>query len=193
MEMKYKAFRDIVKADFIAWCSHYQRKRIISSFIFFTKQYPEFRVQLKTRLKIIENNCSLCVLVGGVKLLRFILELTVLHHNTFIYTDAEKIGKGLILHHAFSSMISANAIGEDCHIFQQVTIGNGRRGCPTIGNHVTIYPGAKIIGGIFVGDDVVIGANAVVTKDIPPHSIVAGVPAKIIKTRKAFGDVWTKV
>lgn len=48
---------------------------------------------------------------------------------------------------------------------------------PTIGNDVIIYAGAKVFGKINISDDVIIGANAVVTKDIPPHSMVAGVPA----------------
>lgn len=69
----------------------------------------------------------------------------------------------------------------------------GGAGIPTIGNNVTIYAGAKVFGKITIGDDVVIGANAVVTKDIPSHSMVAGVPAKIIKTRKEINEMWKKV
>lgn len=69
----------------------------------------------------------------------------------------------------------------------------GGAGIPTIGNNVTIFAGAKVFGKITIGDDVVIGANAVVTKDIPSHSMVAGVPAKIIKTRKEINEMWKKV
>lgn len=69
----------------------------------------------------------------------------------------------------------------------------GGAGIPTIGNNVTIYAGAKVFGKITIGDDVVIGANAVVTKDIPSHSMVAGVPAKIIKTRTDINEMWKKV
>lgn len=65
----------------------------------------------------------------------------------------------------------------------------GGAGIPTIGNNVTIFAGAKVFGKITIGDDVVIGANAVVTKDIPSHSMVAGVPAKIIKTRKEINEM----
>lgn len=68
----------------------------------------------------------------------------------------------------------------------------GGAGIPTIGNNVTIYAGAKVFGKITIGDDVVIGANAVVTKDIPSHSMVAGVPAKIIKTRTDINEMWKK-
>lgn len=183
--MVYKRFLEYVKGDLTSWCSHYKKHYSFKTFLFFFKQYPEFRVQFKTRLKLLEK--------GGwwwVKLLRYPLELSVLHLNIFIYTEAENIGKGLIFHHGFSTMVSANTIGENCHIYQQVTIGNEKGGCPTIGNNVIIYAGAKVIGGISIGDDVVIGANSVVTKDIPSHSIVVGIPARIIKTRNRIGDDW---
>lgn len=68
----------------------------------------------------------------------------------------------------------------------------GGGGIPIIGNNVTIYAGAKVFGKITIGDDVIIGANAVVTKDIPPHSMVAGVPAKIIKTRNDINEIWIR-
>jgi serine O-acetyltransferase len=90
-------------------------------------------------------------------------------------------------------MISARLIGDYCHIYQQVTIGNGKNGIPSIGNNVTIYPGAKVVGGITIGEDVIIGANCVVTKDIPPHSIVAGIPGQIIKQRTSSKEEWSRV
>ena len=72
-------------------------------------------------------------------------------------------------------------IGDDCIFYQQVTIGQKNDQYPIIGNNVTIYAGAKIIGDISIEDNVIVGANAVVLKDIPANSIVAGVPAKIIR------------
>lgn len=69
---------------------------------------------------------------------------------------------------------------------------SGGGGIPIIGNNVTIYAGAKVFGKITIGDDVIIGANAVVTKDIPSHSMVAGVPAKIIKTRNDINEMWIR-
>lgn len=52
---------------------------------------------------------------------------------------------------------------------------------------------AKVIGEVTIGDDVIIGANAVVVKDVPSHSIVAGVPARVIKTRNCISEEWVKV
>lgn len=101
----------------------------------------------------------------------------------YISKTAE-IGEGFCIGHCFSIILSKCKIGRDVTVMQQVTIGSsrgGRReGYPTIGNRVFVAAGAKIIGNITIGDDCVIGANAVVTKDIPAGSIVGGVPAKII-------------
>lgn len=97
-----------------------------------------------------------------------------------LYITSQSIGKGLVMYHGFSSIIYAKTIGEKCTIYQQVTIGK-TTDIPTIGNNVTICPGAKVIGGIIVGDNSIIGAGAIVTKDVPAGCVVAGNPAKIIK------------
>ena len=72
-------------------------------------------------------------------------------------------------------------IGKNLTIFQNVTIGQKNGLYPTIGDNVTIYPGSVVIGNIKIGNNVVIGANSVVTKDIPDNTVVAGAPAKVIK------------
>lgn len=70
-------------------------------------------------------------------------------------------------------------IGSRCKIYQQVTIGQKDGLYPVIGDDVTIYPGARVIGGIRVERGAVIGANAVVLHDVPAYAIVAGVPATV--------------
>lgn len=97
-----------------------------------------------------------------------------------------KIGKGLYLPHINGIIIHPKTIiGNHCTILQQVTIGNnikkGKDNLAVIGNKVVIGAGAKIIGPCKIEDNVIIGANAVVTKDIASNSIVAGVPARVIK------------
>ena len=72
------------------------------------------------------------------------------------------------------------AIGPNCLIFQQVTVGANFRGTPVIGGNVDIGAGAKILGPIVVGNHAVIGANSVVLKDVPPGATVAGIPARVI-------------
>jgi len=99
-----------------------------------------------------------------------------------LYIPTPYIGAGLFIEHGFSTIIAAKTIGIDCSVYQQVTVGYDDNGnAPVIGNNVKIYPGAKVIGGVTIGDNVVIGANAVVVKDIPPNCTVVGVPAYIIK------------
>lgn len=56
-----------------------------------------------------------------------------------------------------------------------------KAGVPTIGDNVTIYAGAKVIGNIKIGNNVTIGANSVVTNNVPDNAIVAGAPAKILR------------
>lgn len=97
------------------------------------------------------------------------------------------IGAGLLLPHYGTIIITPKAkIGENCVIHCCVNIGiNSRgennKGAPVIGNNVYISPGAKLFGGIMIGDNVIIGANAVVNKSFPSNVVIAGCPAKIVK------------
>lgn len=99
---------------------------------------------------------------------------------------AAVIGRGFFIDHGMGVVIGETAeIGDHVTLFQGVTLGgtgkeHGKRH-PTIGNHVVIGAGAKILGAIRIGDHVKIGANSVVLKSVPPHSTVIGVPARIIK------------
>lgn len=99
--------------------------------------------------------------------------------------ESTKVGRRLCIEHFGAIVVHGGVvIGDDCLIRQGVTIGNkgyaDPSGAPVIGNRVEIGAGAKIIGRVFIGDDVIIGANAVVVKDIPSHSIAVGIPAKVI-------------
>lgn len=101
-------------------------------------------------------------------------------YSVLISTNA-KIGKNLSLDHFFGIVIGDNVvIGDNCKIYQQVTVGQKNGGFPNIGDNVIIYAGAKVIGDIKIGNNVEIGANAVVLKDVPDNFIAVGVPAKII-------------
>ncbi|WP_242682014.1 serine O-acetyltransferase [Desertivibrio insolitus] len=90
-------------------------------------------------------------------------------------------GPGFNIAHAPGIVINPDVrIGKNCRIHQNVTIGQGRNGSPVLGDNVWLGAGAVVVGGIQVGDNVAIGANAVVTKDVPPHTTVAGNPARVI-------------
>jgi len=96
-----------------------------------------------------------------------------------------KIGKGFYIGHYGEIFIGAIEMGKYCNVSQQVSIGHGgrgtdRHGVPKIGEYVYIGPGAKLFGKIRIGNNVSIGANAVVSKDIPDNAIVVGNPGRIV-------------
>jgi serine O-acetyltransferase len=107
------------------------------------------------------------------------------------------LGRRFRIDHFGGIIISGDAVfGDDCIIRNGVTVGlkdTGHRGSPIIGNRVDIGAGAKILGPIQIGNDVIIGANAVVLTDVPPNSLAVGVPARVLprKTRSPVvtGDV----
>ena len=94
------------------------------------------------------------------------------------------IGRRFRIDHFGGIIISGDAVfGDDCVLRNGVTVGlrsTGQRGSPVIGNRVDIGAGAKLLGPIRIGDDVAIGANAVVITDVPSNSIAVGVPARIV-------------
>jgi len=91
-----------------------------------------------------------------------------------------QIGPGLYLPHPNGIIINSMAcIGSDVSIFQQATIGEWHKKAPVIGNNVAIFAGAKVFGGILIGNHCKIGANAVVTVDLPESSVAATPPPSI--------------
>ncbi|WP_378173662.1 serine O-acetyltransferase [Aquimarina sp. SS2-1] len=92
-----------------------------------------------------------------------------------------KLGGGVLTGHPYSTILNADFIGENLYVNHLVTVGevDGKR--PIIGDNVSIYTGAIIIGDIKIGNNCSIGAGAVVVKDIPDNCVVVGNPARIIK------------
>lgn len=117
--------------------------------------------------------------------------------NTILFgieiTPKCEIGLGFCIPHTFGTVIGAYSIGDDVTIFQGVTLGakfvdlnysiNNR---PNIGSNVIIGAGAKILGGVRIGDDSIIASNSLVTTDIPNKSYAIGVPAIIKINNKVY-------
>jgi serine O-acetyltransferase len=103
-----------------------------------------------------------------------------------LFIVAKDIGEGFFIQHGFATGIHAESIGRNCWINQQVSIGFHQGGCPTILDNVTIRPGAVIIGKVTIGNNVVIGANATVFKDIPDNCTVFPASSKIIRWGERF-------
>lgn len=100
--------------------------------------------------------------------------------------QCSSIGGGMNVHHGWATIVLADKIGHNFSVYQNVTVGYGKDGKPTIGNNVTIYTGAVVVGKIKIGDNVRIAANSVVRHDIPDNSLVYGNPPTILSNiRKA--------
>jgi serine O-acetyltransferase len=105
-----------------------------------------------------------------------------------------RIGSGFYIGHFGGIVINENCIiGKNCNISPGVNLGKAnrgeRRGYPTVGDNVYIGPGAKLVGAIRIGNNVAIGANAVVTEDVPDNAVVAGIPARIVSHNGAQGYI----
>ncbi len=165
-------------------------------FLYITQNKKIFKEDLNAWAKWKRVNANLC---GATKLFieykeyrnvlylrsgsySFLIRRLAKGKECFYIDGTKNIGGGLRLLHPFATVVNAEKIGKNCIIFQQVTVGmkNGKK--PIILDNVTITCGAKVLGGITIGNNVIIGANAVVVKDVPDNSVVAGIPAKVIKT-----------
>ncbi len=121
---------------------------------------------------------------NSVPLLKYVFlvwfRIIKLIYSTDINFRAD-VGPGLRLHHIFCTTWGKDVvIGRNVTIVHNVTIAGKNGQFPVIGNNVYLGSGCCVLGGITIGDHAVIGANAVVTKDVPPHSVVVGCPSKII-------------
>jgi len=104
-----------------------------------------------------------------------------------------KIGRRFFIDHGMGVVIGETAeIGDDVLLYQGVTLGGTGKECgkrhPTIGNHVVVGTGAKVLGSIVVGDGSRIGAGSVVVRPVPPGSTVVGIPGKVVRRRAETDD-----
>lgn len=98
--------------------------------------------------------------------------------SLYIYT--KDIGGGLYIQHGFATIISAKKIGQNCRVYQQVTIGYKGDLSPVLEDNVSVTCGAKVLGDVTMHSGSLAAAGSVVVKDVPENAIVGGVPAKII-------------
>ena len=146
--------------------NHFHKKGL-SAFLLLMNVFPEYRSLFYHR-------------TGAIWLSFFAKGQT----NLYFHTSQENIGRGLVLWHAYSTVINAQSIGCDCQIWHLVTLGkkdislNENR--PIIGDNVSICTGSIVIGNVKIGNNSLIGANSVANKPIPENSIAVGVPIQII-------------
>lgn len=163
----------LIKLDFARWMKILRSKECATltlyDFVDLLLFFPHFRSLVYSRLK---TERVYAAKICGL----FASPLPLLD------IDSQHIDGGLFIQHGYATIIAPRSIGKNCWVNQCVTIGyTNASDCPTIGDNVTIYCGAKVLGNVTIGDNSVIAANAVVVKDVPPNVVVGGVPAKIIK------------
>ncbi|MGJ9383952.1 serine O-acetyltransferase [Salipaludibacillus sp. CF4.18] len=138
-----------------------------------------------------ENSVALCYLrikLKKYKLISLILENNLIRKYGISVGHNSKIGKRLKMPHPTSIVIGDGVvIGDNVTLYQNVTLGkkmgniNSSHDYPVIGNNVTIFAGAQIIGSVLIGNGSIIGANSVVLESVEENSVYAGIPSKMIK------------
>ena len=163
-----------------------------SAFVQTWRYEPGFRISFQMRL---------CRFLRATRLTRYGLYhiASILYHRTCIRYGVHiafdtKIGGGLYLPHALNIVVNRRCIvGRNCNLSQGITLGVANRGeragTPVIGDQVYIGPGAVVFGAITVENNAAIGANCVVTKDVPENGVVVGIPGKVISHDGSVGYV----
>lgn len=169
--------KNIIKKDIVVWIQLNDPGRsnspVLDNLEWLVENFREFRNQLNYRFSYPSRLLDRFLLV---------LAKTLYRPYESLFISSPSIGPGLYIQHGISTVIEAEKIGENCWVTQQVTIGPGEGlNLPTLGNNVHVFPGAKILGKVTIGDNVRVAANAVVEEDVPPDCTVAGVPARIIR------------
>ncbi len=118
---------------------------------------------------------------------RYLSEISRTVTGIEIHPGAQ-IGKDFFIDHGAGVVIGETAeIGDNVTLYQGVVLGGTSldpiKRHPTLGNNIVVGTGAKLLGAITIGDNVKIGANSVVVDDVPPNSVVVGVPGKVISRR----------
>jgi len=113
-----------------------------------------------------------------------ILRIFYPKQDSFIIDMHTIVGAGLQLAHPYSTILNAVSIGENVYVNHLVTLGEKYGKKPIIGNNVQLHAGCMVLGGVTIGDNAIIGAGAVVVKDVPEHGVAVGNPARIIEKNK---------
>ena len=132
----------------------------------------EFRNLIQHRFKHPTHTAS--------AMIHFIIARLLWKPMDTLYIYTQEIGGGFYIQHGFATIISAKKIGENCRVYQQVTIGYKGTDSPILEDNVSVTCGAKVLGDVTMHANSLAAAGAVVVKDVPANAIVGGVPAKVI-------------
>lgn len=176
-ELKFSYLKYLILSDLKRYSGG--RKGFFRHFLFVPGFTYTFWLRIAYFCKMKSEILALPYIVAKVLLRRYSFKYGIdIPYNT-------SIGPGLYIGHFGGIVISHKAkIGMNCNINHGVTIGStygGKHpGSPVIGNRVYLGPGSKIMGAVTIGNDVAVGANAVVTESVPDKAVVVGIPGKIV-------------
>lgn len=142
------------------------KKNNLWAFIFLMMAYPEFRSVFYWRLG---------------KLARIIFFWMPGRSNLYLVTNPRFVGGGFYVGHGWGTVVNAQSIGMNFRVGQNVTVGSRNCKEATIGNNVSVWANAVVLGDIILGDNCQVGAGAVVVKSIPNDSVVVPAKSMIIK------------
>jgi len=140
-------------------------------------------------LPIVLCRCSRSALLSGLPAVAHLL--SYLNQVLFGIEISPRcaIGPGIFFPHTSGTVVGASKIGSNVTIFQGVTLGARQIDMtydpalrPELGDYVTVGAGAKVLGGIALGDNVHVGANSVLLRSVPANATVVGIPAREVRS-----------
>ena len=169
---------EYIKQDLYRYSGDYTFKSFIKHYIF--SEGFKFSVWLRV-----------CYFARQNKITKYtILPISILFYKHYKYKYgydipyAVEIGPGLLIFHISGVVFSPQRAGKNITISQCSTVGmtikDGKKQYPILGDNIYIAPGAKIIGGIVVGNNVAVGSNCVLNKSVKDNSVVVGIPGEVI-------------
>lgn len=166
--------RELILADVRKWCEYSSLPSAPEGASALTAAYIAESRAFRTLIYYRLRHCS----STAVKLTMPVLRAVWRPHPTLIF-HPDSLGPGCFILHGDASMVGARSIGENFVVGQHVVVGyRGQDELPTIGDNVTIYVGAIVIGDITIGDGATIGAGAVVANNVPNGATVVPLPAR---------------
>jgi serine O-acetyltransferase len=183
--MGFKELKYYIYADFHRTYGAMSKKLLAKTLLGLTTNGLKYMILCRLLTYLKSNNKMTVYKILNRKLTRYKIK-----YGIDISPETE-IGEGLSIPHCGNIVLGGGTkIGKNCTMLQGTTIGSNlfksRYELAVIGDNVLIGSGAKIIGPIKIGHNVTIGANSVVTKDIPDDVVIAGNPAKIISHKRAI-------
>ena len=184
---KEPSLREILSRDFRVI---FERDPAARSALAVFLTYPGFHAVVLYRIAHRLYRSHLTLLARIVSLVARFLTGVEIH-------PAACIGPGFFIDHGMGVVIGEpTVIGSDVTLYQGVSLGGtgkdrGQKRHPTLGDHVLVGAGAKILGNVTIGEGVRVGSNAVVLRSIPPHSTVVGIPGRVVRTKEPGYPEWT--